>query len=360
MQLSHEDIACLMDCQRKGILQKTLSDEQLALIYRNRWFKMWVPTSLGGLGLHLSQGLSLLEELAYWDGGLAWTVTLCAGANLFVGYIDPAVATDLFVSDKVCLGGSGQIAGIASREGSAYRLKGHWKYATGAPHLTHFTLNAFVYDQGKPLIDNAGNPISQSFFVSRDHVLVHYDWDTFGLEATASHSFSLDDVLVPENHSFQIDGSKSTHVDLLYQYPFIPFAELTLLANFMGMYRRFLDLMDKLFVLRSNEGKWQSSESKAAFRVLDRIQQDYSQRKISLLDLAADSWENLVNGKDNSPWYDRIADESRNFVDTMLANVIKLYPHSGIAGAATDSEINIVFRNIFTASQHRLLQRNLS
>ncbi|WP_223582602.1 acyl-CoA dehydrogenase [Sphingobacterium sp. GVS05A] len=360
MQLTDAAIAVLKDQQRKAIQQKSLSDEQLELIYLNKWFKIWVPQSLNGLGLDLVGGLSLLKALAYQDGGVAWTVTLCAGANLFVGFIDSEIGRDIFTSKQVCFGGSGQIAGIAEREGKSYRLKGLWKYATGAPHLTHFTLNAYIQADGQQLLDQDGNPLVKSFFVAREFALIHYDWDTFGLEATASHSFSLDNIQVEENQSFLIDASKSTRPELLYQYPFMPFAELTLLVNFMGMYHRFLDLIEKLFVLKSNHGKGEQMESKAAFRKLDEMQQDYTGRENSILELATRSWENLKNKVDNTTLYERIAIESRDFVEIILSNVIKLYPHTGISGAAADNEINILFRNIFTASQHKLLQKNLS
>ena len=359
MQLSSEDIAILKDNQAKGIGQKSLSDEQLALIYSRKWFKIWIPRSLGGLGLSVPEGLNLLADLAYWDGGLAWTVTLCSGANLFVGFIDPAIGSQIFEADRVCFGGSGQASGTATREGEHYRLRGFWKYATGAPHLTHFTLNAQIQEAGNPVLDEKGEPLIKSFFVDRDHVLIHYDWDTFGLEATASHSFSLEDIVVDGRQSFEIDAAKSTRSELLYQYPFMPFAELTLLVNFMGMYKRFLDLIEKLFVLKSSQSKWEKSESRAAFRLLDDLQQDYMTRKDAVMNLADHSWANLRDGIDNASIYADIAAQSRDFVESILKNTTRLYPHTGIAGAAIDNEINIIFRNIFTASQHKLLQKSL-
>ncbi|WP_306429446.1 nicotinamide mononucleotide transporter [Sphingobacterium sp. E70] len=58
MQLTDAAIAVLKDQQQKAIQQKSLSDEQLELIYLNKWFKIWVPESLNGLGLDLVSGLS--------------------------------------------------------------------------------------------------------------------------------------------------------------------------------------------------------------------------------------------------------------------------------------------------------------
>ncbi|ULT26123.1 hypothetical protein KUH03_04040 [Sphingobacterium sp. E70] len=87
-----------------------------------------------------------------------------------------------------------------------------------------------------------------------------------------------------------------------------------------------------------------AKESKAAFRKLDEMQQDYTARENSILELATRSWENLKNKVDNTSLYERIAIESRDFVEIILFNVIKLYPHTGISGAAADNEINILFR----------------
>src|SRR5690606_14253902 len=85
-----------------------LTPEQLAIIYDRRWFKLFVPRRLGGLELSLPEAVRLEEELAWIDGSLGWTVTLCAGANLFVGYVgqfvDHPVAEAVFADTAACLG----------------------------------------------------------------------------------------------------------------------------------------------------------------------------------------------------------------------------------------------------------------
>src|SRR5690606_8265675 len=136
----------------------TLTPEQLAIVYDRRWFKLFVPSSLGGLELSLPEGVRLEEGLARIDGSLGWTVTLCAGANLFVGYLDRSVAAPVFADPQVCLGGSGQATGRAVVERDGYRVSGRWRCATGTPHLTHFTANCVLEKDGKDMQDAMGEP----------------------------------------------------------------------------------------------------------------------------------------------------------------------------------------------------------
>ena len=103
--------------------------------------------------MSLPEALRLEEYLARIDGSLGWTVTLCAGANMFAGFIDPRKAKDIWQDREICFGGSGKIAGRAEVKEDHYLLTGMWNYATGAPHLTYFTLNAPLMKDGNPLLD---------------------------------------------------------------------------------------------------------------------------------------------------------------------------------------------------------------
>lgn len=356
MIMNQNQINLIKDQQQHAINCKAMTAAQLDLSISEKWFKIWVPKCLGGLEFSLLEGMQLLEELAYYDGGLAWTITLCSGANLFVGFIDPKIGKEIFQNSQVCLGGSGRASGYAEREQGGYRIKGHWKYATGAPHLTHFTANCVITEKGIPVLDENDQQLIYSFFFDRNDVLIHYDWDTFGLECTASHSFSVENLFVKDSRSFVINESKSTWPQLLYQYPFIPLAELTLLVNFIGMYKRFIDLVERYFIVKSQDEVWLKDKGKLYFKRLDKIQDDFNKRRDVIYQLAEQSWSNREKEMDNAIIYNRIAIESRSFVSSIKDHVMQLFPLCGIEAAQREKEMNIVFRNIFTASQHSLLQ----
>ncbi len=354
--ISEEAIQLIKDNQAASIGAKTLVEPQLSLIYDNNWFNIWVPKVLGGAELGLKEGLALLEELAYWDGGLGWTVTLCAGANMFAGYLDQDLAKSVFSDRKVCFGGSGRATGKAVWDGENYVLTGFWRFATGAPHLSHFTLNSFIYDGDVPRMDEEGNPVCFSFFVPRDKVLIHYDWDSFGLASTASHSFSLENTPVAANHAFQIKPEHRIDDNTLYRIPFIPFAELTLLVNYMGMYRRYLTLVEKFFFEKSKEENWQAKYGKDYFKKVDALQFQLESDRAKVGELTDQLWAlALHNSPLDTVLTADITSTARGIVKRILADVVTLFPLLGINAAQNGQEINTVFRNIFTASQHSLL-----
>ena len=353
--LDEKQIAILKDSQLEAINSKTLIKEQLALIYNNNWFNIWVPKSFSGEEYNLVDGLVLLEELAYWDAGFSWTVTLCAGANMFAGFMNPQIASFLFSNPKTCFGGSGAIGGKAKRDGDNYVISGYWKYATGSPHLTHFTLNAEVIDENDEVILNDGAPVILSFLVPRDQVLLHYDWDSFGLECTASHSFSVDHVEVPANFGFSL-ASKVSNLPL-YSIPFLTFAELTLLMNYAGMFRRFLDLLDKHFFQKSKDPNLLVNSFINQFKMIDVEREVLLERMSFFMKISEEIWANCITRKldGNHVLITEVTKESKLFVAYIREKVSSLFPLAGINGAQKDNEINIVFRNLFTASQHRLL-----
>jgi alkylation response protein AidB-like acyl-CoA dehydrogenase len=331
-----------------------LTANQLAIIYREGWFKMFVPKALGGMELSLPEGLRMEEALARVDGSLGWTVTLCSGATMFVGYLDQVAAAEIFKDPAVCFGGSGQPSGVASVVDGGYIINGSWKYATGAPHLSIFTANCIIEKEGTTLMDANGREVVRSFFFERQEVQIIEDWHTMGLKATAGHSFEVKELFVPDSRSFIISGEAATLKHPVYHYPFLPFAEATLAVNTLGMTLHFLDLCSELF-----EGRRKKHVTDIA-AMLDRKLAEDRETVMGLRTIFYNavecSWaELLVNGITGNEALEEVGSICREMVVACRAVVLELYPYCGMAGADTGTDINRVWRDLFTASQHSLL-----
>lgn len=350
--LNQEQISLIIESRMEGVRLGKLPDIILHELYARNWFNIWVPKIYGGLEMPLADGCRLLESLAYWDGALGWTVTLCSGANMFSGFIDPNIARSVFSNREVCFGGSGRASGRAVPIDGGYRLTGRWSYATGAPHLSHFTCNAVVEINGA----KGTEPIVKSFFVEKDQVLIDHDWITFGLKATASHSFELQDVFVPTTQSFDLTPEKATHGCKLFQYPFQQFAEFTLFVNYLGMFSRYCDLVQKEFFLRSKDQDWVDRRGKSYFKLLGRVEQFAEDSRKYIYAAIEKSWDELQNGEADQAIYEEVSRRTRADLRSMRNFLMDLHVKCGIKAAQEENELNLVFCNFFTATQHALLQ----
>lgn len=336
MKLKDNMQGCRELCFGKEELPKVVLD----VIAKENLWNLWVPKLYGGLEMTLTNGLKTLRHLAQMDGSLGWTVTLCSGANFFIGNLSKETANDIFIDPKepICFGGSGGVSGTAQRKGEGYTIYGTWKYATGAPYLTHFTLSAKIQERGKDVLDEEGMPLVRSFVLDRKDVNIIRDWNTMGLKATATHSFEVSSVWAHEKYSFVYN--QWYHPQNIFKIPFGVFADLTLWVNYVGMAAHFLEEA-KLVVNKSG--------------TLDKLASVISQSDAKIL-----SWAGQVEDKiylsDGFPedWIGDIHLEASTSVKTISECIIGIYPLLGIRGCSEKHQLNQVFRDYFTATQHHI------
>lgn len=352
LQLNKKEITDLRQLCTIAELKAELTPAVLRIIYRKKWFKLFIPKDQGGLALNLPEALKLEEQLAFIDGSLGWTVTLCSGANFFAGFMDQKKTGKLFHAKNVCLGGSGAATGIATKTKDGYMVTGRWKYATGAAHLTHFTANCVIEKNGKIVLQKDGTALIRSFYFKRSEVIIYNDWDAMGLRATSSRSFSAKKLKVKEERSFVIDHSHVTLDHPVYTYPFMPFAETTLAVNTLGMMNHLLDEAAGII----KQKKLNNHQFQLADEALQTARQEISKLSAVFYAAVSDSWKELTEQKKISQKTTRqISNISRQLVKLCRHHAAIVYPYCGLAKTAQQSELNRVFRDIFTASQHALL-----
>lgn len=333
-----------------------LTQEQLAVIYEQRWFGLWVPKLYGGLELSFSEALRTEEALAWADGSAGWTITLCSGANWFVGFLDPEAAKTVFVNEQTCLAGSGKPSGVATITADGYEVTGQWNYATGALHATVFTANCVIHKDGVALKDEAGHPLMQAFWFYKDEVQVIKNWHTIGMIATASEGFAIQQLRVPQNRRFSIDSSAATLPHPVYHFPFLQFAEATLAINYAGMAMHFLDLCEPAFEQKVKHPSPRFATPPPLMEKLDEAREKLNIARAAFYAATEEAWqEMLAHHTVTEQLLTAISTSSRHLATLARQTVDALYPYAGLPAANPTSEINRVWRDIHTASQHTLL-----
>lgn len=333
-----------------------LCEEWLSQIHQSGYFNMFVPKSLGGLELTLPIALELEEKLAKADGSLGWTVTLCAGAAWFVGFLDPGLAKEIFSDPKVCLAGSGFVGGKANEIGEEYHISGQWTYASGALHATHLTANCEILKNGSPVLGNDGQPIVKAFILKREEVEILDGWSYMGMIATGSHAFKAVNVRVPRNRGFEILPEKATLANPIYQYPFLQFAEATLAVNILGISEHLQELISEAFWKRNESRNYDSKHLKYFRRQEKKVKSKLEIAKEDFYSKISESWNELQQeGKISQKTLKSVSKISRKLTFLCREWNAKMYPFSGLEAAKTHTELNRVWRDFNTVSQHALL-----
>jgi len=333
-----------------------LHPEQLQLIYRHNWLKLLVPEAYTGRQVSLSELVRLQEAISWTDGSTGWVVTLCSGAGWFGGFIDPEIAHQVFSNPGVCLAGSGAADGVADITDTGYVINGTWKYASGAHHATNITANCMIKKDGEPVLDEADQPLILPFIFDKNDVSILPAWKYIGMVATGSDAFEVKDLAVKLDRQFKIDPAAAIVSASLYQYPFLQLAEATLAVNLSGIAIHFMDLCEDIFQDKIKQPRLTSGQKTFLFDELNRLKNEINLIRKDFFEAVDQSWAAIQNSNIVSDeLLNQVSITSRKLAQLARENVDRLYPLCGLIAASPDTEINRVWRDLHTASQHALL-----
>jgi alkylation response protein AidB-like acyl-CoA dehydrogenase len=353
--IDEEDINTIRNTAAEAEQMGMLHPEQLAVVYKNKWFKLLVPQGYTGLQISLPDLIRLQEAISWTDGSTGWVVTLCSGAGWFGGFISPEIA-DLFNAPKVCLAGSGAAGGTADITDTGYIINGTWKYASGAHHATHITANCIIRKNGEPVLDEGGEQLILPFIFDKKDVHILPAWKYIGMVATGSDAFEIKNLKVIANRQFKIDPAAAIVPEPLFQYPFLQLAEATLAVNLSGIAIHFMDLCQGIFQDKIKQPRLTDGQKVLLINELDRSKNNINLAREHFFEAVDQSWDAIM--KENTipnEQLKRVSITSRRLAQLARETVDRLYPLCGLIAASTETEINRAWRDLHTASQHALL-----
>jgi alkylation response protein AidB-like acyl-CoA dehydrogenase len=354
--ITADDINTIRNTAAEAEQLGMLHPEQLAVIYRERWFKLLVPNVYTGRQITLPELVRLQEAISWTDGSTGWVVTLCSGAGWFGGFIEPEVAQQVFNNTYVCLAGSGAVGGTAEITDNGYLINGSWKYASGAHHATHITANCTIKNNGKPVLSNDGEQLVLPFIFDKKDVAILPAWKYIGMVAIGSDAFEIKGLVVPGDRQFKIDPSAVKVEGALYHYPFLQLAEATLAVNISGIAMHFIDLCADVFNDRMNHPRLTNQQKIFLIDALALANKEMTDLRKAFFEAVDISWEAIMADKIlPETKLNMVSATSRRLAITVREIVDRLYPLCGLVAASADSEINRAWRDLHTASQHTLL-----
>ena len=168
-----------------------LPDQLVDELRARKLFRLWLPVSLGGLGLSAFEFMDVVEEAASLDGTIGWLVGNGGGMSRAGAFLDQRSAHRIFDDPDAFVVSSTAARGRAERTEAGFVVSGRWAFGSGSPHATWFAPMCGVYVDGAP----TGQVVL--VYVPRHQVVLHDNWEVSGLRATGSVDFELRDVVDP-------------------------------------------------------------------------------------------------------------------------------------------------------------------
>ena len=212
---------------------RALPADVVAALHAARMFRLLLPRSLGGDELHLKTLAQVTEVIGGADASTAWCLGQAAGCAMAAASLKPEVARRLFgPADAVLAWGAG-IQGKAHAVDGGYRVTGKWTFASGCANATLLGGHSYIFEKdGSPRKRADGRQADRSLLFVASKAAIHDMWHTLGLRGTASYTYEVADLFVPEEETIDREDPKERlEPGTLYLFP----ATLAYAAAFSGL-----------------------------------------------------------------------------------------------------------------------------
>ncbi|HYM32224.1 MAG TPA: acyl-CoA dehydrogenase family protein [Candidatus Cybelea sp.] len=181
--------------------ERRLTAEMVAALHGAKLYRMLLPKPFDGLEIDPLTFVQVIEAIAKVDASTAWCLCQNAVCAMTSAFIAPETATRIFAREHtaVLAWGPGPKARAVAVDGG-YRIDGTFTFASGGRQATW--LGGFcpiVGADGQFSRDADGAVIGRTMLFPASSATFEDVWEVIGLRGTASDSFTVTGLFVPQD-----------------------------------------------------------------------------------------------------------------------------------------------------------------
>ncbi len=314
-------------------------------------FRMSMPRTWGGCEADPLTQNRVIEAISAASGSAGWCVMIAAANSYFTAFLDQRAAREMFPDVNAVIAAAFVPPARADTVPGGYRVTGRLPFASGITHSAWVTAAAHIHDaSGELVLGPKGQAQRLLAMAPIDEVEVLDTWHTGGLRGSGSHDFAFNDLFVPHEHTFSLDGPSKRPGALyslsslfLTNHPGVP----------LGIGRGAID--DFVALVREKPGRFgpppreQPSIQAALSNAVVLVQS----ARAFVFDALGSLWDSLAAGCETTTEqrvHLRLAIVHAH--DACARAVQQLYHAAGSASVYTPNALDRHFRDIHTADQH--------
>lgn len=309
----------------------------------------WTAAAYGGKQEDILSLVTSIQELAYYNGSIAWIVGVTGTAALGSGYLQPEVAQEVFGHPMAQVGGWAVPAAMAQNVEGGLLVSGKWAWGSGIRHCTHIVGGVIALDK-----DN--KPKSALVYMDPKDVEFIDNWQVLGLRGSNSIDYSVKDLFIPDGKWVWFPSATAAVDAPLYRFSFLGALASGVAGVALGLAHRALDEIKKLSQKKRPMGaKKTLAERPVVHDRIARMEAAYYSAKLFLEASVQDNWKAAEDRKQTAAQKSKLRLAAANAVDVSAQVVRDAYQIAGGSSIWDGVKLQELFRDVNAITQHGLV-----
>ncbi len=181
---------------------RRIPEPLLSELHAARLLRMLLPRLYGGDEVDPATYFRAVAEISRHDASVGWNVFVANSAALIAAFLEPEAARQIFLPARALVAWGPPNDCRARAVDGGYRVSGRWDFASGCRQATWMGIHAQVEEQDGRLRQNRyGRPAVRTLLFPADKARLIDTWNTIGLRGTASDSYEVQELFVPESYT---------------------------------------------------------------------------------------------------------------------------------------------------------------
>lgn len=181
---------------------RKVPEEIIKVLSEKSFFRMKLPTEVGGLNTDIITYMNVIEEISRIDSSVGWNTMIGNSSIGWPGaFLNDKAVSIIFKEGTVPLASSVMMpSGKATPVKDGYILTGDWQFSSGIDH-SEWVLAGFLVPEEQPFNHRIA-------CIPKAELTIHDDWKVMGLQGTGSCGYSTYDLFVPSHFTWSMTNDE--------------------------------------------------------------------------------------------------------------------------------------------------------
>lgn len=212
------------------------------------FFRMPMPAAWGGPEVDPFVQFDVIEALSRINPSVGWVVMIGSDGGYYSANLPQDAARKLWPDLDMITAGWLSPGGVANAVEGGFRVSGRWSFGSASLHADVMVAGVLVFDNGVPRPGDAasgieGMPEFRVVCMPASDVTVIDTWHTTGLKGSGSNDYAIEDLFVPEDHTW-VWLAPAKRPGPLYAFPYMFFGNIAAVP--LGAARAAIDELVRL------------------------------------------------------------------------------------------------------------------